>query len=54
MLHHNESLEKSYNCIDIAIGFKSSNLIAFLRAECDVHSTYEGDNTVLLLNVMDL
>lgn len=29
-------------------GFLSENLIAQLRADCDVFSTFEGDNTVLL------
>jgi hypothetical protein len=37
--------------MELSLGVGSSNLIAFMRAECDVHSTYEGDNTVLMISV---
>ncbi|EGG21875.1 acyl-CoA oxidase [Cavenderia fasciculata] len=32
-------------------GFRSDNLIAEFKADCDVNSTYEGDNTVLVQQV---
>ena len=39
--------------MELLSGVGSSNLIAYMRAECDVHSTYEGDNTVLMISVGD-